>query len=157
MVVLRCLHAGSNGSMTAFPDQSMFLLHVARLGIGVASQITIYNGIPSSDSPNWVPFLLTLGKPVLGSLLVLIQQWPALDHMIWRLIHHTVLETLSENVNNFVVHHAIATELLIGFEAADYIVSVALIDGWHATELLVVPGIRLVIRFDNCFCFWEEE
>lgn len=38
---LLSLHAAANLSVTTLPDQAMLLLHVACLGIGIASQITI--------------------------------------------------------------------------------------------------------------------
>lgn len=39
------LHATAHWSVATLPDQTMLLLHVRGLGIGVASQVAIYNGL----------------------------------------------------------------------------------------------------------------
>lgn len=42
--LLVAIHATADGAVTTLPDQAMFLLHVAGLGIGITAQITIYKG-----------------------------------------------------------------------------------------------------------------
>lgn len=63
--------------------------------------------------------------------------------MIRRLVQDAVLEAFSHDVQNLILDQLVALELLVGFEVAHVVVGVALIDGRHATELLMVPRIFL--------------
>lgn len=48
LMILGCLilalHATADGAVATLPDKAMFLLHVAGLGIGITTQITICKG-----------------------------------------------------------------------------------------------------------------
>lgn len=156
--IIVVLHAAANWTVTTLPDEAMLLLHVRGLRIGIAAQVAIcqVRNIRYMRRGNTLREKLsgghTLDEPVLGGLFVLLEQWLALDHMVGRLVQGAILEALPQDVQDLVVHHAIPPELLIRLEAADGIVCVALIDGWHTTEALMVPIRLLLIRFDNRFC-----
>lgn len=96
--------------------------------------------------------ILTLDEPIFGGLLVLIQQRLALDNVIRGLVQGAVLEALAQYVDNLIVHHTIPAELLIRFEPADGVVHIALIDGRHATEALMVPVVLLLVWFHYGLC-----
>jgi hypothetical protein len=46
----------------------------------------------------------------------------------------------------------IALELLIGFENAQDIIGVALVNGWNSTKLLMIPRVALPVWCHNLFC-----
>ena len=100
--------------------------------------------------------LLTLDKPILLSLPICVIQWRALLHMIRVLVHHTILESHTENADNFIVDFFVPNELLVGFESANSVVFVAFIDGGNTTEPLVVPHSRFLVGNNNGFWKWRE-
>lgn len=98
---------------------------------------------------------LTLGEPVLGSLLVVLVDGPAFTVTVGALVQHTVLESLAEDAQHFIVHQAIPLELLVRLELADEVIRVALVDGGHSAELLVVPRVLLLVWLDDGF--WGQD
>lgn len=64
--------------------------------------------------------------------------------MIRCFVQDAILEALSHDVQNLVIDQLVALVLLVGFEDAYVVVGVALIDGRHATELLMIPRIFLL-------------
>ena len=64
------------------------------------------------------------------------------------------LESLSShtNIQSYTLHLLVALKLLVRLENADRIVGVALVDGGYTAELLVIPRVRLPVRFDDFLC-----
>lgn len=86
-----------------------------------------------------------------GALVIGVQQASAFDCMIWGLVEYTVFESLTQNAQDFVVDHLVTLKLLVGFEFADGIVCVTLVDGRHSTQLLVVPWVMRLVRCYDTF------
>lgn len=99
---------------------------------------------------------LTLDEPVFGSSVVCVQKRSALRDVIRSFIQHAIFEALAQDVDDLVVDALVTLELSVGFENADLVVCVALVDGWNATELLVVPWILFTVRLDDFFCGREK-
>lgn len=76
--------------------------------------------------------------------------------MIWSLVQHAVLKAHTKDGEDVVVDSLVALELLVGLEQAHRVVGVALVDGRHTTELLVVPRILFTVRLDDFFCGVEK-
>lgn len=96
-------------------------------------------------------FPLTFSEPISCSMFISVQQTLALFHMIRALIEHAILKSLSQNSQNVIVHLTISFKLLIGFEFANGIVCVALIDGGHSAQFLMVPGIVFLVGLNDGF------
>lgn len=94
---------------------------------------------------------LTFREPVGLGFLVVLQQWCALLYLIGCLIGNTVFEALTQNAEDFIVNQFVAFELHIGLPLAAWIIHVALIDGRHTVELLMIPWIVLLIWDNNRF------
>jgi len=134
---LRSIHSRSDWAVTTFPNHAMLLFHVASSGLSVDSEITI------------------LDEPVLGGLLIDLIYRLALGQVIRCFVQDAIFEALTQDCQDFVLHHAISTPLLVSFKHAHMIVRVALVNAGHTVELLVIPGITFPIWFHNRF--YKEE
>lgn len=76
--------------------------------------------------------------------------------MIRCLVEYAILEPHTQNVEYLAIDDLVALELNVGFELADLVVCVALVDGRNPTLLLVVPRILLTVGLDDFF-YGEEE
>lgn len=100
---------------------------------------------------NFQELLLTLCEPILGALLVDLVNWATLSVTIRTLVQHAVLEPLTKDAQHLVVDQTVPLELLIRLEFAHQVIRVALVDGGHTPELLVVPRVLVLIRLDDGF------
>lgn len=126
---------------------------------GIVNSVTCKactNSNPDEDQSTLNETRLTLDKPVFRSLFIRIQNSFAFHQMIWSLVQHTILETLTQNAQNFIVDHFVTTELLVRFEVTNWVVRVTLINCRNTTEFLMIPWIVLLIWFDDFFCLKDK-
>lgn len=96
--------------------------------------------------------ILTLREPVRFRLEICIDDVFTFGHMVGWLVKNTILETFAQNAQNLAVDHFVAFELLICLVYANTVVGVALIDGWHTAQFLMIPRILLLVWKDYSLC-----
>lgn len=96
---------------------------------------------------------LTLDEEVSLVVLPFIQQRLAFAGVVVAVVKHTLVPSVLEDRNDGRVHLTVTFELLVSFKVARDIVKVTLVDGGHATELLVIiHGRILAPRLDYGLC-----
>jgi len=124
------LHSSPHLPMSAFPEETMLLLHVG-IDYGVDhAKISIFF------------------KPVSGSLVIRFLHWGA-PLKVRILLPQAVIHSITQNINDFQVYSPVPFVLLIRFVEASHIVHVALVDRGYSAELHVIPGIFRPVRGDN--------
>lgn len=95
---------------------------------------------------------LTFREPIrLGYFVCFPKVFTPLD-AVWALVQDAVLVAVAQNAEDLVVDFLVALELLVRLEVAGRVVRVALVDAGHATELLVIPRIVLLVRRNDRLC-----
>lgn len=95
--------------------------------------------------------MLTLGEPVLRCLFINFHQRRAPFHMIRSLVQHAIFKSVTKNRDDLVLNCLVALELNVGFEYANLVVCVALINRRNSSELFMIPRILFTIRLDDFF------